>query len=325
MIIRTALAAAFALEILATASAIHAQPTKAPQIGVLLLTSTPEQFDTSFSEGLRELGYVAGQNIVVEYRYAAGNVDRLPALATELVRLKVEVLVAQSTSSVQAAQRATRGIPIVMAPAGDPVGAGLVTSLGRPGGNVTGLSNMAAHLGGKLLQLVREVRPAVTRVAVVANANNPFGRQFVASIQSAAVSAGVQMHPVIVRGHGELESAFAVIAKERAGAVLIQSILATREAAALALKHQLPSITTGVNPAGTFPESGGLMFYGPDPADPPRRAAVYVDKILKGAKPADLPVEQPTKFELVINLKTAKALGITIPQSLRVRADRVIE
>ena len=321
---RAALAVGFALAVLATASAVYAQLTKAPRIGVLLLTATPEQFDTSFREGLRAVGYVAGQNIIVDYRYAAGNVARLPALASELVQLKVAVLVAETTSSVQAAQRETRDIPIVMAPAGDPLGTALVASLAHPGGNVTGLSTIAADVGGKLLQLIREVSPAVIRVAVVAQADNAFGRQFVASLRSAAPSAGMQMNPVMVRGVEDWESAFTAIAAGRAGAVVIQPILATREAATLALRHRLPSITTSVS-VTTFPEFGGLMSYGPDPADHPRRAAAYVDKILKGAKPADLPVEQPTKFELIINLKTANALGLTIPHSLLLRADRVIQ
>jgi putative ABC transport system substrate-binding protein len=273
---------------------------------------------------LRELGYVEGQNILVEYRYAAGDVDRLIDLAAGLVRLKVDVIVAQSTPSVQAAKGATAEIPIVMAPAGDPVGTGLVATLARPGGNVTGLSAIGAGLGGKLLQLIRETRPAVTRVAVLAHATDPFARPFLAQIKAAADSVGVRMQAVVVRGAEEFDGAFAAMVKERAGAVIVQPILATKHAADLALKHRLPSITSGVG-VRAFPELGGLMSYGANSETYHRHAAVYVDKILKGAKPADLPVAQPTQFELVINMKTARALGLTIPPLLLLRADHVVE
>ena len=308
-----------------TVPAPEAQQTKVPRIGVLLLAD-PELVQSWFREGLRDVGLIDGQNIHVDYRSAAGQVDRLTALATELVRLKVDVIVAQATPAVQAAKRATTEIPIVMAPAGDPVGTGLVASLGRPSGNVTGLSTTSADLGGKLLELIREVRPSITHVAVLVHSNptDPFARSFLEQIKAASGRVGVVIRAAVVGGNEELDNAFMAMAKERAGALVIQPILATKRAADLALKQRLPSITSGVS-ARAFPELGGLMSYGANPAEYYRRAAVYVDKILKGAKPADLPVEQPTRFDLIINMKTAHTLGLTIPPSLVLRADHLIQ
>jgi putative ABC transport system substrate-binding protein len=301
----------------------EAQPGKVPRIGVFVLDD-PDTVLATFREGLRGLGHIEGRNVAVEYRSAGGQVDRLTDLAAELVRLNVDVIVAQGTLVVQAAKRATAEIPIVMAPAGDPVGTGLVATLGRPGGNVTGLSATSVDLGGKLLGLIKELRPGVTRVAVLVHATDPLARPFKEQIQSAAGGVGVRLQPVVVHGADEFDGAFAAMVRERTGAVVIQPMLATRRAADLAAKHRLLSITTGVS-TKAFPASGGLMSYGANPAEFYRRAAVFVDKILKGAKPADLPVEQPTKFEFVINLKTAKALGLTIPPSLLLRADQVID
>jgi putative ABC transport system substrate-binding protein len=318
-----ALAITFILALLAAPLAAEGQQAKVPRIGVLLMVN-PEHFQVGLREGLREFGYVEGKSILVEYRSATGQADRLRDLATDLVRLKVDVIVAQGTPAVQAAKRSTAEIPIVMAPAGDPVRTGLIATLARPGGNVTGLSSVAADFGGKLLELIREFRPAVTRVAVLAHATDSFTRPFLEQLRSAARSVRVQMQPVVVRGPEELDRAFATMVKERPDAVVVQPIFATKRVADLAAKHQLPSITTG-SQGRTFPQLGGLMAYGPDQSELYRRAAVYVDKILKGAKPADLPVEQPTKFELVINLKTAKVLGLTIPPSLLQRADEVIQ
>jgi putative ABC transport system substrate-binding protein len=300
-----------------------AQPAKVPRIGVLLLADL-ELVQSSFREGLRDVGLIEGQNILVEYRSAVGQVDRLTDLAVDLVRLKVDVIVARATPAVQAAKRATTEIPIVMAPAGDPVGTGLVASLGRPGGNVTGLSATSADLGGKLLQLIREARPSITKVVVLMHRTDPFARPFLEQIKSASGRVGVDIRAVVVGGADEFDSAFTAIAKERAGGLVIQPILATKRAADLALKQRLPSITTGVS-VRAFPELGGLMSYGANPAEYYRRAAIYVDKILKGAKPADLPVEQPTQFELVINMKTAQMLGLTISPSLVHRADHLIQ
>ena len=311
--------------ILLAQSAPEAQQAKVPRIGVLLLAD-PELVRAWLREGLRDVGLIEGQNIHVDYRSAAGQVDRLTALATDLVRLKVDVIVAQATPAVQAAKRATTEIPIVMAPAGDPVGTGLVASLGRPGGNVTGLSSTSADLGGKLLELIREARPSITNVAVLVHRNptDPFARSFLEQIKSASSRVGVVIRAVVVGGDEEFANAFMAMAKERAGALIIQPILATKRAADLALKQRLPSITSGVS-ARAFPELGGLMSYGANPAEYYRRAAVYVDRILKGAKPADLPVEQPTRFELVINMKSAEALGLTIPPSLVLRTDHLIQ
>ncbi len=321
---RRKLLVALGAGVLTAPFAVEAQPGKVPRIGVLVLINL-ERAQASFREGLREVGFVEGQNILVEYRSAAGQVDRLTDLVADLVRLKVDVIVAQSTPSVWAAKRATTGIPIVMAPAGNVdsvVETGLVETLRRPGGNVTGLTN--ATLSGKLLELIRETRPAMTRVAVLAHATDPVARPMLARIKAAAGSVGVRMQAVVVRGAEEFDGAFAAMVKGRADAVIVQPILATKRAADLALKHRLPSITSGVS-LRAFPELGGLMSYGGNSADDYRRAAVYVNKILKGAKPADLPVEQSTKFDLVINLKTAKALGIKIPQSILLRATEVIE
>jgi putative tryptophan/tyrosine transport system substrate-binding protein len=310
------------LSLLTAPLAAQAQPAKVPRIGVLGLIPRPERVLVPFREGLRERGYVEGQNILVEYRWvAAGQADRLNDLAVELVRLQVDLIVAVSTPASQAAQRATTAIPIVML-AGDPVGTGLVASLARPGGNITGISAMTADIGGKSLDLLRELLPTVTHVAALVHATDPFARLFLEHIQSAAQGVSVRIQPVVVRGAEEFDSAFAAMVTERAGAVIVQPSLATQHAADLAVQHHLPAISPSMGSA----EAGGLMSYLSNTADNflsgiPR----YVAKILKGAKPADLPVEQAMKFELVINLKTAKALGLTIPPTLLFQADEVIQ
>jgi len=306
--------------------AAEAQQSKIPRVGVLTVGKTTEAIREGFRLGLRDHGYVEGKNIVVEWRAVedlAGQTERVKALALELVQLKVDVIVATPTPAVQAAKSATSTIPIVMAPAGDPVATGFVASLARPGGNITGVTTLATELGGKLLELIRELRPALSRIAVLVD-TNPFARPFQEHIQSAAGSIGVRIQPVVIRGAEDIDGAFEAMVKERAGAVIVQPLYATKRAADLAVKHRLISITTGIT-ASTFPELGGLMSYGSNPANTYRQAAVYVHKILKGAKPADLPVEQPTRFELVINRKTATALGIAIPRTMLLRADRVIE
>jgi putative ABC transport system substrate-binding protein len=238
----------------------------------------------------------------------------------ELVRLKVAVIVAVNTPAVHAAKNATTTIPIVMQ-AGDPVGTGLVASLARPGGNITGISSIAAELSGKRIELLRELIPGLTRVAVLIHGANPFAKPLVDEVQASTKRVGIQLQILDVRNPREVEAAFSAMTKERAGAVIVQTVLAAWQTAELALRHRLPSVYF----QRQFVESGGLMSVGANLAEMHRRTATYVDKILKGAKPGDLPVEQPSRFEFVINLKTAKALGLTIPPSLLVRADQVVE
>jgi len=279
----------------------------------------------AFRQGLRELGYVEGQNIAIESRSAEGKDDRLPALAADLVRSKVDVIVAASGAATRAVQQTTRTIPIVMSLVSDPVGSGLVASLARPGGNVTGLTIMAPDLMAKQLELLKEVVPKVTRVALLQNPDNPASAAQLREAEAAARALRIQPETLEARNPQEIEGAFAAMIRKRAGALLILSaaifFTQRRQIAELAAKGRLPSIV------GTrdYPDAGGLMAYGPSLPDLERRAASFVDKILRGAKPADLPVEQPTKFELVINLKTAKALGLTIPPSVLGRADQIIE
>jgi ABC-type uncharacterized transport system substrate-binding protein len=279
----------------------------------------------AFRQGLRELGYVEGQNIAIESRSAEGKDDRLPALAADLVRSKVDVIVATSGAATKAAQQATRTIPIVMSLVNDPVGSGLVASLARPGGNVTGLTIMAPDLMAKRLELLKEVVPKLSRVALLQNPDNPASAAQLREAKAAARALGVQPQTLEARNPQEIEGAFAAMIRERAGALLILSdaifFTQRRQIAELTAKGRLPSII------GTrdYPDAGGLMAYGPNFLDLERRAATFVDRILKGAKPGDLPVEQPTKFELVINLKTAKALQLTIPPSVLGRATQLIE
>jgi len=279
----------------------------------------------AFIQGLRELGYVEGRNITIEFRSSDGKYERLPELAAELVRLKVDVIVAPAGQNVVAAQRATRTIPIVMSGLTDPVGSGLVTSLGRPGGNVTGLSGFSTEIVGKQLELLKEMAPKVSRVAILWNPANQSHPLLLREAEAAARLLRVQLQTLEARGPDDFEMAFAAVTRERAGALLVAAdgmfLLHRARIADLAAKTRLPAMY-GLR---EYVDAGGLVVYGPSLRENFRRAATYVDKILKGAKPADLPVEQPTKFELVINLKTAKALGLTIPRSLLLRADQVIE
>jgi len=281
----------------------------------------------AFRQGLRDLGYVEGRNVVIEYRNSEGKNERLPALAAELVALKVDVILAAATPHALAAKQATRTIPIVFAATGDAVADGLVASLARPGGNITGLSFFTPELVGKRLELLKQTVPGVSRVAVLWN---PGGlgesteKDVLKRAEVAARAIGVQLHFVEARGPADFDRVFSDMTRARAGAltVLTSAMLfeERKRLVDLVAKNRLPA----VYPWREFVDAGGLMAYGPDLADLFRRAATYVDKILKGAKPGDLPVEQPTKFELVINLKTAKALGLTIPPSLLQRADQVI-
>jgi putative tryptophan/tyrosine transport system substrate-binding protein len=299
-----------------------AQQPKVPTIGALVIGNTdPEEFWRVFRQGLRDLGYVEGQNIRFEFRSAEGQANRLPELAAELVRLKVDVIVTWFTPPTQAAKQATRQIPIVMADAGDPVGMGLVASLARPGGNVTGIAGMTAELSGKCIELIREMLPAARRVTALANASDPFSKPFLEQVQLGGEATGTTINPIKISSREEFEAAFAAMEKERPDAVIVQPSLPSKRAAELALKHRVPAVSV----PRRFAEEGGLMSYSPRIADLYRKAAVYVDKILKGAQPADLPLEQPTIFELVINLKTAKALGLTVPPIFLARADELIE
>jgi putative ABC transport system substrate-binding protein len=305
------------------------QAGKVPRVGVLFAGSRSDpafqRAVDAFQQGLVELGYVEGQSIAIEYREAQGKYERLPDLAAELVRLKVDVIVGATVPTIQAARQATKTIPIVMTLVADPVATGLVANVARPAGNITGLSTMAPDLMGKQLELLREVLPKASRVAVLWNPANPSNALQLREAQDAARALGMRLQPLEVRDPTEFEKAFAAMTRERAGALLVLSdstLLTQRERIAdLAAKSRLPAVSGGRAHA----EAGGLIAYGANIFDIWRRAATYVDRILKGAKPAEMPIEQPTKFELVINLKTAKALNLTIPQSLLIRADQVIE
>jgi putative ABC transport system substrate-binding protein len=293
---------------------------KLPTIGVLLVGNR-EPFDSEFRAGLHDAGYTDGGNIRLEYRSADGKLAALPELAAELVRLDVDVLVASETPAVAAAKRATTTIPIVMAPAGDPLGTGLVGSLAHPGGNVTGLSAATAELAGKSLELIREVLPGVGVIAALADPSNPFSKSFLKEIHQTASGLGVNIVVVNVKSTNEFEAAFTGMVRDGAGAVVVQPTLPRKSIIELALKHRLPSVSGN----RAFADEGGLMSYSGSLADRHRNAASYVSRILKGAKPADLPVQQPIKFELVINQKTAKTLSLEIPPTLLARADDVIE
>ena len=299
---------------------------KLTRIGVLTLSTaswTPD--GEAFEQGLREHGYVEGQNIAFEHRDAAGRADRLPALAGELVRLKVDVIVTQSNVAALAAKQATQTIPIVMAIAGDPVKAGVVGSLASPGGNVTGLTLMQTELSRKRLQLLREAAPGTALVAVIWNPTDPSAADFLRETEAAARSLGLKLHEIEARSPAELDAAFKAVADLRPSAFftlpggMFQANV--RRIIDFAAKRRLP----GVFPNRAFVEAGGLLSYAPSLAASWRRAAVFVDKILKGAKPGDLPIEQPTQFELVVNLRTAKALGLTIPAAVLARADQIIQ
>ncbi len=304
------------------------QAKKVARIGVLRSGSPSSIASTedAFRQGLRELGYVEGQNIVMEYRFAEGKRDRLPGLAAELVRLNVDILVVAGVSATEAARQATTTIPIVVGYAGDLVGTGLVASLAKPGGNITGSTDISPDVSGKRLELLKEAVPKASRVAVVwYPRKGGSDEEEVRQTEAAARQLGVKVQPVEVRDPNEFQGAYAAMVKHQANAVIIIRGSFTdfhrKPLVELALKHRLPSMC---EPA-QWARDGCLLSYGPDYAHLWRRAATYVDKILKGTKPGDLPIEQPTKFELHINLKTAKQIGVTIPQSVRLRADQVIQ
>jgi putative ABC transport system substrate-binding protein len=302
-------------------------PTKVRRIGLLSTLSPSDAvlWHQAFRLGLRDLGWVEGKNISIEYRYAEGRNDRLPDLAADLVRLKVDIIVTSFTTDTLVAKNATKAIPIVIAAVSDPVASGLVESLARPGGNITGLSTMTLQLAGKRLELLKEMVPRLSRVAVLWNPQGSASTLSWKELQLSARQLGLQLHSLEVRSPNDFDKAFEDATRARAGALFIiqDTVIVTnlKRIAGLAAKSRLPSIFLW----SEFADAGGLAAYGPDRADMFRRAATFVDKILKGAKPGDLPIDRATKFELVVNLKTAKALGITIPQSILLRADRVIE
>ena len=306
----------------------HAQqPTKVPRIGFLStnsLSSVTARTE-SFRQGLRELGYVEEKNIVIEWRSAEGKLDRLPDLVAELVRLKVDVIVTGGPQVTRPAKKATAAIPIVMAFDSDPVGNGFVASLARPGGNITGLSALYPEISGKQLELLKEIVPRLSRVAVLGNSTEPGNAQALRETEAAARAFGVQLQYLDVLAPKDIETAFRAASKGRAHAVLVLTSPVVNsqrtQVVDLAVKNRLPAIYD----RREYVEDGGLMRYGVSQTDLDRRAATYVDKILKGAKPADLPVEQPTKFEFIINLKAAKQIGLTIPPNVLARADKVIK
>jgi len=314
--------------LLSTASLVHPQqqPTKTPRIGYLIgqSLSTGSGRIEALRQGLRELGYVEGKNIVIELRFAEENPDRFPALVAELMRLKVDVIVTAGPIPTRAAKEATSTIPIVMGFDNDPVGNGFVASLARPGGNITGLSTLAPELSGKQVELLKEIVPKLSRVAVLGTSTNPGHAQVLKELELAAGALKVKLEYLDVLDPKDIETAFRAAKKGRADAVLVLAIpvVAAHRAQItdLAVKNGLPAIY----PNSLYVDAGGLMTYSASITDLDRRAAVFVDKILKGRKPADLPVEQPMKFELIINLKSAKQIGLTVPPNLLVRADRVI-
>jgi putative tryptophan/tyrosine transport system substrate-binding protein len=303
------------------------QPKKVPRIGLLspFSPAATALWHEAFRQGLQALGWVEGKHLTIEYRYADGQNDRLSDLAADLVRLQVDIIVTAVTPDALAAKNATKAIPIVMAAAGDPVASGLVENLARPGGNITGLSQMNPDLAGKRLELLKEIVPKLSRVAVLWNPQDQMSTISWNELQPPAPSLKVRLHSFEVRNSSDFDRAFEDATRARVGALAIMPapvfVVNLKRIADLAIKSRLPSIFH----VAEFVDSGGLVSYGADRSDMFRRAATYVDKILKGTKPADLPVEQPTKFEFVINLKTAKQIGLTIPQKVLGRADKVIK
>jgi len=327
---RRKLLKAFGLCALAAPLGVFAQQAKVWRIGFLDGGSRPRPSDdagyhAAFLRGMRELGHVEGKAYFIEWRFAEGKLERVADFAEELVRLQVDIIVASGGNAALAARKATKTIPIVVAAASDVVGTGLVASLARPGTNVTGLTTVAAELSGKRLELVKEVLPGISLVAVLLNPDEPGSESALREMRAASRALGIELESFSVRAPDDFDKAFSALSKRRAGAlVTIRGAVTNsleKRIVGFAEKTRLPVVSS----RSGFAEAGGLMFYGASDYDLFRRAATYVDKILKGAKPGDLPIEQPTKFELVINMKTAKALGIKIPRSILVRADKVIE
>jgi putative ABC transport system substrate-binding protein len=324
---RVLMFALIALTLTAPVNAFSQQGPKVARLGRLapLSAATDTRYTEALLQGLREFGWIEGKNLEIEYRYADGQLNKLPALAADLVRRHVDLMVVGSTPGALAAKQATSTIPIVMVTTGDPVVNGLVKSLARPGGNVTGMITLAQELGAKRLELFRETFPTAGLIAILANPDSPDTRPSVVGVENAARALGIKVRLLPARDPAGIVNAFATLKKDDVKALMVlqDPMLLTqqKQIVGLAAKTQIPTIYA----VQDFVEVGGLMFYGVDLTDMYRRAASHVDKILKGAKPADLPIEQPTKFELVINVKTAKALGIKIPDSIMLRADKLIE
>ena len=327
---RIGLAVVLALNLTLAALAAEGQRARniVPTIGILSpfgLSGSPTGAADPFRLGLRELGYIEGDNVRIEYRSSAGDDGRFPALARDLVALKVDVILASTVPAIRAAQQATTSIPIVMVLSSDPVRFGLVKSLGHPGGNTTGVASLTFDLAPKRLEVFKEAVPTLRQIAVLVNPTNPAVLEGLSLTEAAARTVGVAVRSFEIRQPADFDTAFTAIVRARADALLVipDPLMGTHTARIVefATRNRLPAMEA----RSAFPQSGGLISYGIDYGDHLRRAASYVDKILKGAKPADLPVEQPTKFELVINMKTAKALGLTIPQSVLLRADQLIE
>ena len=312
--------------LLVTCSPVDAQqPKKIPRIGYFSLSAGPSERDEAFKQALRELGWVDGQTVTIEYRWMAGKLDQLSIAAEELVRLKVDLIFATTARVIRAAKEATTKIPVVMPAGSDPVGAGFIASLARPGGNITGMSAMILELEGKRLELLREIVPSVARVGFLNYGTDLTAQRSTKEAQDAGRRMGIRIQPLLISDAKDLEAAFASMVKERADALAIQPLLITnigqgRPIAELATKNRLPTVSDSKE----FLDAGGLLSYGSDRLALWGRAATFVDKILRGANPADLPVEQPIKFELVVSLKTAKQIGVTIPPNVLARADKVI-
>jgi putative ABC transport system substrate-binding protein len=301
------------------------QPAKIHRVAVLSPGTQPRPVVEAFKQGLRDLGYIEGKNVLFEYRYADLKLERLPELATELVRLKPDIIFVHSVTAAQAVKRATTTIPVVVGTAGDLVQDGIVTSLARPGGNITGLTLLSPELDGKRLELLKEIARKVTRVAVLVNSDNPGWQRYPQDLEAAGRALGLRLQRAEVNGPAEIERAFSTMTASGINGVLVvtDSLFQryARQIADLAIKHRLPSISE----VPEFAEAGGLIQYGLSISDLGRQSAAFVDKILKGAKPSDLPVERPTKFEFIINLKTAKAIGLTVPPEVLMRAEKVIK
>ena len=324
--IATALTLAFGVIFGPTLSEAQ-QPKRVPRIGMLFTgtASSPSARIEAFRKGLRDLGYIEGQNIVLEWRFAEGKLDRLPELAAELVRLKVDIIVTATNPAITAAKNATKTIPIIMALSGDPVGAGHVASLARPGGNITGFSTLAPEISGKRLELLKEILGKVSQVGVLWNPRNSVMVRRMEEAKVAAKALNVRLQSVEVSATTDFDRAFSTLTSKRPDALLTLADPLTRRHQQGIVDFNLKSRLPAMYEFKEWVDSGGLVSYGPDDQDNFRRAAIYMDKILKGTKPSDLPVEQPMRFELMINLKTAKAIGLTIPPEVLMRADKVIK